>query len=551
MLQKLTISNFAIIKHLVFEPVHGLNIVTGETGAGKSIVLDALNLILGSRADIKTQSEWGEKCIIEGEFALNYEHYSNVFNELDIDFDAVTIIRREINVNGKTRTFINDTPVSLQQLRRLTDSLVSLHSQHENTQLNDKEFQFELLDAFAGNDKLIQNYQAAYKTYKLNESKLLDLRNQQSELLKEKDYVNFLLNEFETLALKENELESLESELQVLENAEQINAVCDQLIQTFTDSEQSIAISLVQIRNRFKSIANVHTSAAAITERIQSLTIELKDISDEAAHLRDTVLVDANRLEIVNERINVIQNLMRKHAAASYSDLFSIQEKLADQSFSIGNIDQKIEELKLVNNALHEKLMKDAKNMHQQRVKASKGLKTELETLLRSLEMPNASLGFELQELDVLNNHGISDLQIRFSANLGMPLQALNKVASGGELSRLALCIRSIEAKHKHLNTLVFDEIDTGVSGRVADTIGNLFRQISSAHQVIAITHLPQVAGYGAAHFMVCKKEENNTTMSYIKRLDQKERVEELAKMLSGNESTEIAKKNAKELLKA
>lgn len=551
MLQKLTISNFAIIKHLVFEPVHGLNIVTGETGAGKSIVLDALNLILGSRADIKTQSEWGEKCIIEGEFALNYEHYSNVFNELDIDFDAVTIIRREINVNGKTRTFINDTPVSLQQLRRLTDSLVSIHSQHENTQLNDKEFQFELLDAFAGNDKLIQNYQSSYKTYKLNENKLLDLRNQQSELLKEKDYVNFLLNEFETLALKENELESLESELQVLENAEQINAVCDQLIQTFTDSEQSIAISLVQIRNRFKSIANVHPSAAAISERIQSLTIELKDISDEAAHLRETVIVDANRLEIVNERINVIQNLMRKHAAVSYSDLFSIQEKLADQSFSIGNIDQKIEELKLVNNALHEKLMKDAKNMHQQRVKASKGLKTELETLLRSLEMPNASLGFELQELDVLNSHGISDLQIRFSANLGMPLQALNKVASGGELSRLALCIRSIEAKHKHLNTLVFDEIDTGVSGRVADTIGNLFRQISNAHQVIAITHLPQVAGYGSAHFMVCKKEENNTTMSYIKRLDQKERVEELAKMLSGNESTEIAKKNAKELLKA
>lgn len=551
MLQKLTISNFAIIKHLVFEPVHGLNIVTGETGAGKSIVLDALNLILGSRADIKTQSEWGEKCIIEGEFALNYEHYSTVFNELDIDFDAVTIIRREINVNGKTRTFINDTPVSLQQLRRLTDSLVSIHSQHENTQLNDKEFQFELLDAFAGNDKLIQNYQTSYKTFKQNESTLLDLRNQQSELLKEKDYVNFLLNEFETLALKENELELLESELQVLENAEQINTVCDQLIQTFTDSEHSIAISLVQIRNRFKSIADVHPAAAAISERIQSLTIELKDISDEAAHLRDTVIVDANRLELVNERINVIQNLMRKHAATSYADIFTIQEKLADQSFSIGNIDQKIEELKTINSALHEKLMKDAKTMHLQRVKASKGLKTELETLLRSLEMPNASLGFELQEVDILNSHGISDLQIKFSANLGMPLQALNKVASGGELSRLALCIRSIEAKHKHLNTLVFDEIDTGVSGRVADTIGNLFRQISSAHQVIAITHLPQVAGYGAAHFMVCKKEENNTTMSYIKRLDQNERVEELAKMLSGNESTEIAKKNAKELLKA
>lgn len=550
MLLKLSITNFAIIRHTVFEPVQGLNIITGETGAGKSIILDALNLILGSRADIKTQSEWGEKCIVEGEFALNHTQYGSIFSELDIDFEPVTIIRREILTSGKTRTFINDTPVSLQQLRSLTATLVSIHSQHENAHLTDKAFQFSLLDAFAGQNEAIQDYRSQYRRYRADEQTLNELKLKQAGLLKEKDYLAFLLSEFESAALRANEEETLEAELNMLGNAEQVTQVTEQLLNTLTESEQSVIDTLSQLRNRFKAIENVHPISKEIADRLQSAVIELKDIASEAAGLGDLIQADPARLEQLNERLSLIQNLKRKHAAADYADLFRINEALADQLFSIGNIDQQIEQMQLQNAKLLQSLHKAAAALHKQREKAAAGLKPALEQNLKLLEMPNARIEFELQTTAELNEFGNSDLQIKFTANLGMPLQALNKVASGGELSRLALCIRSIEASQKQLNSLVFDEIDTGVSGKVADTIGNMFRQIAASHQVIAITHLPQVAGYGDAHFMVCKREEDNTTVSFLKRLDAKERVDELAKMLSGNEATDIARKNAKELLK-
>ena len=550
MLLKLSISNFAIIKKMVFEPHSGLNIITGETGAGKSIILDALNLILGSRADIKTQSEWGEKCIIEGEFALDLKQYESVFSALDIDFEDVCIIRREINTNGKTRTFINDTPVSLQQLRFLSASLVSIHSQHENTQLNDKHFQFDLLDSFAEINSVVQTYQSGFVLYRKNQNEIQQLNSQQKALLKEKDYFQFLLNEFELAALQENEEDLLDNELLILNNAEQVSQVTSQLINTVSDSEQSIVDTLNQIKSKFKAIENVHVSASDIYTRLQSSIIELKDIASEAASLKELVQGDPNRIELINERLNLIQTLKRKHAANGFNDLFAINESIADQLFNIGNIDQKLEILNEENAKLFAKLKGEAQSIHKSRIKSSRSLKSNIETILHGLEMPNAQIEFDMHELPDLNEFGCTELALKFTANLGMPLQALNKVASGGELSRLALSIRNIEAKHKQLNTLVFDEIDTGVSGKVADTIGQVFRQISSAHQIIAITHLPQVAGYGDAHFMVCKKEEANTTVSYLKELNSNERVDELAKMLSGNEATEIAKQNALELLK-
>ena len=550
MLLKLSITNFAIIKKMVFEPQSGLNIITGETGAGKSIILDALNLILGSRADIKTQSEWGEKCIIEGEFALDYNQYKSIFSELDIDFEDVCIIRREINTNGKTRTFINDTPVSLQQLRFLSSSLVSIHSQHENSQLNDRHFQFDLLDSFTKINNEVKTYQLSFNQFRKNQTEIQQLSTQQNALLKEKDYLQFLLNEFEQAALQINEEELLENELLILNNAEQVSQVTSQLINTVSESEQSIIDTLNQIKSRFKTIENVHATASEIFTRLQSSIIELKDIASEAASLNELVQGDPMRIEVINERLNLIQTLKRKHAANAFNDLFEINESLADQLFNIGNIDQKLEVLNEQNAKLFTKLKFDAQGIHKLRVKSSLELKSNIESILHGLEMPNAQIEFELHESEELNEFGCTDLLLKFTANLGMPLQSLNKVASGGELSRLALSIRSIEAKYKHLNTLVFDEIDTGVSGKVADTIGQVFRQISSKHQIIAITHLPQVAGYGDKHFMVCKKEEANTTVSYLKELNPNERVEELAKMLSGNEATEIAKQNALELLK-
>jgi len=556
MLQKLSITNFTIIRHMVFMPAKGLNIITGETGAGKSIILDAIDLILGSRADIKTQSaafndaENGGKCIVEAEFLLDRKKFESIFLSMDIDFERTCIIRREINSAGKTRTFINDTPVSLVQLRSLAELMVSVHSQNENTQLMEKDFQFNLLDGFGKISLELEPYQILFRQMKQNETRLKSLILQQQELLKEKDYLQFLLNEFETVNLQANEESALEAELNLLTNADNIVQVADMMMNAITDDENSISDVLIQVKNRLKQLENVSQQSKDILERMNSVIIELKDIAAEAGSLRESVTSDEKRLEIVNERLNIIQNLKRKHAVTDFQDLLSTYEQIADKLLNIGNIDQELEKIQKVNDEILLKMKKSADKLHQLRVKSAVNLKSEIENLLKELEMPNAKIEFELQHTDKFDVYGSTDLQLRFTANLGMPLQALNKVASGGELSRLALCIRTIEASNANLNTLIFDEIDTGVSGKVAATIGKMLKQVSSHHQVIAITHLPQVAGYGEEHFMVCKKEENNSTVSYLKHLDKSERVEELAKMLSGNHTSEIAKKNAMELLK-
>lgn len=550
MLLKLSINNFAIIRQVDFAPSKGLNIITGETGAGKSIILDAFNLILGSRADIKTQNDWSDKCVIEGEFALNIDQFGYFFKDNDIDFEEITIIRREINTSGKSRTFINDTPVNLQQLKTLGEKLVSIHSQHENTHLTDRTFQFELLDNFAGISDDVLAYRKIFRSYKEKETELTKLKSEQDRMLKEKDYLEFLINEFANLDLKDNEEAGLEAELNVLSNADQIVQIAEWISSSVSDSENAIADVLTQIRNKLRTIENVNEKSKEISTRISSVIIELKDIADEADALKNSVTADEGRMEQINERLSAIQHLKRKHNVTDFPELLKVNEQIADQLINIGNIDRQVEELESHLDTQRKVLVKVSNELHAKRLKAAPKLKSEIETLLKSLEMPNAKIEFELDTKEQSDDFGMSVLTIKFSANPGMSLQPLNKVASGGELSRLALCIRAIEAGNKQLNTLIFDEIDTGVSGKVADTIGKMFKQISINHQIIAITHLPQVAGYGDKHFMVGKKVENNTTISYMKDLDANERVEELAKMLSGNESTEIAKKNARELLK-
>jgi DNA repair protein RecN (Recombination protein N) len=552
MLQKLSINNFTIIRHMVLSPGKGLNIITGETGAGKSIILDALDLILGSRADIKTQgTATGDgKCIVEAEFLLDRKRFEPVFKLMDVDYETTSIIRREINASGKSRTFINDTPVSLQQLRVLADQVISIHSQHENTQMSDRDFQFNVLDGYARSGEELAIYREQYHLFRQNESLLKSLLQQQQELLKEKDYLQFLLNEFETAALQENEEELLEQELNLLTNADNIVQVSDMMISAISEDENAIVDILTQVKNRLKQLEQVSPLGKDLYERTNSAIIELKDMVNEAVNLKESASSDSNRLEKVNERLNTIQHLKRKHNVTDYTDLLKTYELTADKLFNIGNIDQEVEKIGIENELVLQKMRKSADKLHQLRSKSAVKLKAAIEDLLKELEMPNAKIEFDLQPMEKFDDYGSSDLQLRFTANLGMPLQALNKVASGGELSRLALCIRSIEAANAGLGTLIFDEIDTGVSGKVAATIGKMLKQVATHHQVIAITHLPQVAGYGEEHFMVCKKEEDNTTISYLKHLNKNERVEELAKMLSGNHTSEIAKKNAMELLK-
>lgn len=550
MLIKLTVNNFAIIRHVVFEPCNGLNIITGETGAGKSIILDAFDLVLGARADVKSLGNPDEKCFVEGEFALNKNRFEDFFSEHDIDFEETTIIRREINVNGKSRSFINDTPVSLQQLKEIGERLVSLHSQHENTHLNDRNFQFNLLDNFSGISEEVRTYRQEFKQYKTKVTELTRLKSEQDNLIKEKDYLEFLITEFEQLDLKPNEESLLESEWQILSHADQITQASEQISNSLTDSENSVVDLLTQLRNSMRSIENFSEKAREISNRLTASIIELKDLSNESQSLKESVIFDENRMEQINERLASIQHLRRKHNVSEYNELLAVSERIADQLIGIGNIDRQVETLESELEKLKVTLMKSSGNLHQGRMQSTSALKRTIEDLLKSLEMPYARIEFDLELRNELDDFGRSSLNILFSANPGISPQVLNKVASGGELSRLALCVRAIEAGNKQLNTLIFDEIDTGVSGKVADTIGKLFKQIASTHQILAITHLPQVAGYGDKHFFVGKEVRNNETISYMKELSKSERVDELAKMLSGNEATEIARKNAKELLK-
>ncbi len=539
---------------MVFEPSKGLNIITGETGAGKSIVLDALSLILGNRADIKTKNEQdvkADKCVIEGVFKLDKSKYQHLFDGLELDFEEETIIRREFNDSGKSRSFINDTPVNLQQIKAIAKNLISIHSQHENTQLTDRDFQFGLMDAYAGLNEEVISYKKKFNKFKLRSAHLKTCIEQQQTWLKEKDYLNYLITEFEQAGLKENEEVLLEDELKLLSNAESIEVVADAITQMILDNDNAIADALGQLKSQLRGIVNVSTIAKDLYERIDSAIIELKDIASEADHLKQSALPDGARLEEVNARLQLIQNLKRKHGITEYTDLLNEQNIISDKLFTIGNIDQEIEGLELELSNLTKDMNLSSAVIHQARLTACLKIETEIKHILGELEMPKANIHFDLSEKDQFDEFGKSELTILFTANVGMQLQALNKVASGGELSRLALCFRSIEAGYSDLSTLIFDEIDTGVSGKVADTIGSLFDKLSHKHQIIAITHLPQVASYGDTHFMIGKYEENNRTVSYLQLLNKSDRVNELAKMLSGNAPTEIAKRNALELLKS
>ncbi len=550
MLLQLTISNFAIIQHLEFKPKSNLNIITGETGAGKSIVLDALSLILGSRADIKTQSEWGEKCVVEGIFLLESKKYKPLFDALELDFEKETIVRREINTNGKSRTFINDTPATLAQLKTIGSRIVNIHSQHENTHLTDNEFQFKILDNYAKLNDTFSQYSLVYTDFVKLQNNLEQLLLQQQNLLKEKDYLAYLVEEFEKINLQVNEENNLEAELQLLSNAENIEQAADLIIQSVAESENAVVDVLSAIKSKLKSLVNVSADINSIFNRIDSSIIELKDIVNEIETIKHNALPNANRLEEVNTRLQTIQNLKRKHQTDVYDDLFQIKDHLNEQLLQIDNIDTSVANAQKDLHRAEKELSILAAELHKKREAHAEKLSKNIEALLLKLEMPNAKIEFQLSQRDTFNPYGKSNLNILFSANLGMPLQPLNKVASGGELSRLSLCFRSIEAEIDQLGTLIFDEIDTGVSGKVASTIGEMFKHLSQQHQVIAITHLPQVAGYGNAHYKLYKTEEGQKTLSHLKELNHQERIDELAAMLSGSKATENAKKNALELLK-
>lgn len=551
MLKRLAIRNYALIDNLDISFSNELNIMTGETGAGKSIILGALSLILGQRAEGKYFFNQQKKCVIEGTFEVNGFQLEDFFTENDLDYDRETVLRREISSDGKTRAFINDTPVNLALLKKLGEKLIDVHSQHATLEINDEEFQLLVIDTVAGNDDLLSEYRKTYKSYRNTQSRLKELISQSEQNKADLDYFQFQFDELEKAGLSEGEQEELEQEQSELTHAEEIKRSLLISIGVLSENEPSVA---VQIKEALISLANAEKfkpEIGKITERLNSALIEIKDLIAEIEDLEQRSLINESRLEEVNERLDLLYSLQKKHRVNSDTELISVRDQFSIKINNILFADEDIEKLKTESDKLNREMTDLANQISKRRTDSIPNVETQVMHTLSEIGMPNAVLQILNERLPEgkFDTNGNNQIRFLFSANKGQSPLPMNKVASGGELSRLMLAIKSLVAVHTSLPTIIFDEIDTGISGEVALRVGNIMEKLSKNMQVIAITHLPQIASKGNTHFCVYKDEESDITHTNIRELDKEERVMELAKMLSGNNPGESAIQNARELL--
>jgi len=551
MLQKLLIRNYAIIASVEISFSGGLNIITGETGAGKSILVGALGLILGERADSSVLMDTAQKCIAEGVFDIgDYPAVKQFLQDNDLDADDELTIRREVAANGKSRAFINDTPVTLQQLKQFTSLLVSMHQQFDTLQLGDDDFQREVIDALAGNSTLLNKYRETFGKYSEIQKQLKEYKEEQAAFTKEKDYYSFLFNELEEANLQENELEEAETALKLLNNAEQVKSSLNKVHYELNEGEQPVIQHLKNLYNTLQSLSEFHPEIPGLAQRLQSSQIELKDIADEVERLSETVTLDAGRLEELNERLNTGYKLQKKHNVQTTNELLAIQAELAEKLKQSLNLDAAIDRL----NAEQEKYFQQAKTLAKElsdhRKKQVPSFEKKTMKLLTQVGMPNARIKVEITEA-ALNNTGGDDISFLFDANNSNRFEPLRKVASGGELSRLMLCIKSLVAASVKLPTLIFDEIDTGISGEAAKQVAIIMKDLGRSHQVISITHQPQIAAKADTHLFVYKKQTGAAIHTHIKILSKNERIEAIAQMLGGEKPTASAVENAKEMMAA
>lgn len=549
MLQHLSISNYALIDQLELDLNRGLSIITGETGAGKSILLGALGLIVGKRADTQVLADDSRKCIVEGTFNVSGYDIEAFFTANDLDFEALTIIRREITPSGKSRAFVNDTPVNLGQLRELGDRLVDIHSQHETLSLNYAGFPLSMIDCYAGNEKLLKTYKAAFADFKGLEVTLTSLTEQEQKAVAEQDYVQFQFDELETARLDLEGVESLEHELDTLSNAEEIKAALFSASTSLTGSDENIVASIGNIRTELSRIARVHKPAEALDARLQSVYIELEDLAAEMDQQADTIEQDKERIAYVSERLDTLNGLLQKHRLQTMEELLELQTELSNKLLSFSNLDADIEATRQALEAARTNAFALARKLSENRAKQKPKIEKDVRKLLMQLGMPDAVLEVGITISEALSSEGMDKVGFLFSANKGSKPRELHKVASGGELSRLMLSIKSLLANLTAMPTIIFDEIDTGVSGEIAGKVGNIMRDMAQGHQVISITHLPQIASKGDHHLMVYKETKGKTTKSAIRPLSEEERVNEVAKMLSGETLTDAALENARVLL--
>jgi DNA repair protein RecN (Recombination protein N) len=548
MLSNLLIKNYALIRHLEMSPAAGLNIITGETGAGKSIMLGAIGLLLGNRADVKALYDATEKCVIEGSFDLTGYDLTGVFDDENLDFSDECIVRREISVAGKSRAFINDTPVNLETLRKIGNQLLDIHSQHDSIMLGTNEFQLQVVDSFADNHSLVKTYSKSYHEYRSALVHLDELKSNALQLRKEFDYDQFLFNELNSAAFVAGEQERLEEELTILENAVEIKERL-QLAHTYLDHPENAALDLLKnAANALSQASRLVPAYETLRQRAQSALIELRDLADEIDQVNASVEIDNDRSEVVQERLTLIYALLKKHQVGTVGELLEIEQALGKKLSLVLNLDDQLTNAEQEVEEARAKMLAAAEELSVRRKKVIGNIEKLILDRLVELGIPNASFSIQMNEIPPAS-HGKDVVLFLFSANKGIVPQELRQVASGGEFSRLMMVIKYILADKRRLPTIVFDEIDTGVSGEIAKKMGKMMQKMALNHQIIAITHLHQIASYGDAHYFVYKDHSSEKTQSRVKKLTLEERVLEIAQMIGGHNPSENILANAREMI--
>ena len=549
MLSQLSIQNYALIRKLEINFNNGLSVITGETGTGKSIILGALALIVGKRADTQVLFEENKKCIIEGSFLIKNYGLKDFFEKNDIDYDDITILRREINKQGRTRAFINDTPVNLGLLKELGDKLLNIHSQNIITTINNSDFQLAIIDDYARHSDLLKLFKHNFKEFVQKKKLLNALKESENKAKAEQDYNTFLLNELESAAISPNEQQEIENELEILNNSEEIKENLFKFTTALKINESNLIAQLTEIELLLKKFSNVHPDIKKLNERMSSTLIELSDISDEVEKIEESISFDPERINNLSDRLDLIYKLLQKHKVLKVNELLVIKESLSEKLFEIISLDKKIKEIKSEVDSKENELWKISEKISKNRLKAIPEIEKIIIQSLNELGIPEAQFLIEHKHKEQFTIDGNDRIGFLFNANKGGIPGELSSIASGGELSRLMLSIKSLISKRNLLPTIIFDEIDSGVSGKIAGKVGAILSKMSKNMQVIVITHLPQIAGKGSTHYVVTKEIEGNFTKTLIKKIEKNERIAEIAKMLSGTDKSKSAIETAKELL--
>lgn len=551
MLKSILIDNYVLIKHLEIDFHKGFSVITGETGAGKSIILGAMNLLFGQRSDTKSIRQGAERCTIEGHFDISSYNLEKFFSDNDIEMDASdTILRRDLSSNGKSRAFINDIPVTLAQLKELASKLIDIHSQHQNLALGTQSFQTDLVDAIANNTICKDEYLNVYTEYSELKKELAELESQAATNSADLDYIRFQYDTLQQAKLVDGEQEELEEELEILEHAEDIKEQLYRASSLFDNDETGIIGDLKQALQALRQASKNYSGAEELAERTESALIEIKDIFSETDSAADSINFNPERLEQVNDRLDTIYTLEKKYKADSVADLIAIMEKYGKQLERVDSFDELIAELTKKINKAEKELKKAASELTATRKKAAVTIEKQISSMLVPLGIPNIQFKVDIQPKADYDETGFDDIRFMFSANKAVPVQELSAVASGGELSRVMLSVKSLLAGAKTLPTIIFDEIDTGVSGAIADKMAQMMQQMcADGHQVLAITHLPQIAACGDYHYKVYKEDDDDSTQTGIIKLNKEERITEIAQMMSGTTLSKAAIENAKSLI--